>query len=323
MNFNFEKITNYLNNRLFLLILFLLICSIISYIPTYNYIIDIISQFKIQYLYLGTSTLIYYIFAYSKTPRTLFKIFIICSLTIVGLNLYDICKNYSPLEDLLSKNNEQIKIGHFNVLTKNDNYHKILEQVETEKPDIILLEEVNETWLKNIEKIRNQYPYFLEHPREDNFGIALYSKKPLKNIVKEAWTDWEIPVIKADLNDNTRLYYIHTLPPIKSYIQYRNNMLQNISKIINENQQNLIIAGDLNTAKYSYVYKNYIAKTEIKSAQKGFGLKGTWPTSFPPFLRIEIDHILVSEKLFVSSFKTGKSTGSDHLPVFAIIKFAN
>jgi len=94
-------------------------------------------------------------------------------------------------------------------------------------------------------------------------------------------------------------------------------MLEILSKIIKSNQQNLIIAGDLNTTVYSYAYKKTLKNSGINNTNNLF--TGSWPAHFPVFLRIKIDNILVAGNITVQKFKTGKNTGSDHLPIFAII----
>ena len=57
-------------------------------------------------------------------------------------------------------------------------------------------------------------------------------------------------------------------------------------------------------------------QTGLDNARKGFGLLPTWPAFMPwPFLRIPIDHCLVSPDIRVIRMRTGRTIGSDHLPI--------
>jgi len=148
-----DKFIKYFYGQLGFFIVLILILSVISYVPTYNYIVDIISQFKIQYLFSGIFALFCYILASFKTSDKLPKLFCILSLTTIVLNIFDISKNYTYDAKTISMTGNQIKIAHFNVLTTNKSYDKIIIQLELENPDILLLEEINENWTANIKII--------------------------------------------------------------------------------------------------------------------------------------------------------------------------
>jgi endonuclease/exonuclease/phosphatase (EEP) superfamily protein YafD len=52
----------------------------------------------------------------------------------------------------------------------------LLELVRSEKPDVIILEEINQDWVDSLSELRETYPPHLEHPEEDNFGNAIVDK---------------------------------------------------------------------------------------------------------------------------------------------------
>lgn len=78
----------------------------------------------------------------------------------------------------------------------------------------------------------------------------------------------------------------------------------------------VIIAGDLNTTMWSPYYKRLARDSGLANARKGFGILATWP-SFYPFLRIPIDHYLVSPEVRVVDLRMGPKFGSDHRPLVA------
>lgn len=315
--FNIDKTRNYINKRLIFYIAIVSILSLCSLIPSFNFLLDIVSQFKIQYFIFGIIALLYLVLANIKDFTKLVRTGIFLSLLIIIINFVDIYKDLIPYK---SHGQGNLRVAHFNVLTKNKSYDKVLLQIQKKNPNVILIEELDATWLNNIKEIQKNYPYSIVELRDDNFGIAMFSQIPLVNPKIEYWTDWEVPVIISDLkigSEISTIIGIHTLPPIKDYIERRNLMLDNLSKKISENPENILILGDLNTSKYSYAYKTFIMNSKIKNAQDGFGCNGTWNAMFLPFFRISLDHILYGGNFEVKDFKILDKIGSDHLPSVA------
>lgn len=315
------KITDFISKRLSVFTPLLLIASVLAIIPNLHIYLDIVSQFKFQYFILGIVFLIYYIYIYSykKDKDYVLPIFL-CTFVIL-INAVDVCPmffKYPKIEQSFSKT---IKIADYNVRSENRHYDKFLQQIQDEQPDIVLAQEINEDWLENISQLKKTYPYCIEHPRDDNFGIAMYSKIPLKELKIIEWSDWAIPLISAyvDLgNKDIRIIGVHTTPPINfEYIERRNIMLNKINESVKNESKDIIIMGDLNTTSYSYAYKKFIKNTGLKDASRGHQITGTWPDKFFPILRISIDHILSTESIFVKSYKAVTGIGSDHLPVYA------
>ena len=73
----------------------------------------------------------------------------------------------------------------------------------------------------------------------------------------------------------------------------------------------VIVLGDLNATPWSPVFKKLLGETRLVDARRGFGLRPTWPSTFPP-LWIPIDHCLVSPGIEIRDFRVGPACGSDH-----------
>jgi len=309
------KINNYLKTRgLFFFTLFFII-NLLAYLNINNLFIDILSHFRLQYLLVCTMFLVMFVYLTFEDKKFIFT-GLVC-LLLTAVNGFGI-RSYIGAADF-TQEGESIKIGLFNVLTQNTNYEKLLEQIQIRTPDIIILQEVDETWLDNIKQLKSDYPYIKELSRYDNFGIALYSKLPLKSAKIEYWTDAEVPVIHAVYADDIEIYGIHTLPPVsKKYFETRNEMLKKINELALK--QKIIICGDLNTTIYSPAYRNFISSTNLNDAQiKAKNIYGTWNSRHFPIFRIPLEHILFSENLYLKSFSIGEDFGSDHLPIFTEI----
>ena len=315
-----EQLNKYLKKRIPVLLGIFIIVNIISEIHHFNLLTDILSHFQLQYLFISLIFVILtiYMIFYEKV----FFIYAAISIMILFIKIPYFSAFYKPISQITP--DEKIKIGLFNVLTSNTDYTKVTQEIFNNSPDIIILQEIDDFWVYNLAPVKKNYPYKVEHIRFDNFGIAIYSKIPIENSQIEKWTELEIPVIKAEFKidkSEVILYGIHTLPPINNeYLKIRNQMLQKINKISNSTKQKIIIAGDLNTTRFSHAYQEYLQKSNLIDTQvQNKNISGTWNAKHPGFMRISLDRILISPTLVSSNFKIGKDIGSDHLPIFANI----
>ena len=313
-----NKIVAYLEKRIFILFFIFSIVVVLANLSSMSLITDIFSHFKLQYIYICFIFIVGFAILIPKNKS--YVIGLVLSAFFIGLNLIDFLPSFTAREVPKTQNN--IKLALFNVQTHNKNYDKVLLEIEQNSPDIILLQEVDDLWLFEIRSLKEKYPYSIEHERFDNFGVALYSKIPLKDAVIEYWTDYEVPVVKATIlakEKNILFYGIHTLPPISpEYYYARNKMFQLINEIILDKNSNIIIAGDLNSTKYSPQYKKFIASTNINEAHDivKFFDRGSWNAYHIPPMRITLDHILSTKDITPLIYNIGSFVGSDHFPIF-------
>lgn len=317
-----NKFNNFLSKRVILLFIIFTAVNLTAILPSINFISDIFSHFIKQYLILSFLFLI--IFAYLSFTNKKFLIGVFASIIFSCMNfglMYSATRQTTKASIPENQTAENLSLGIVNVLTSNTNYEKLLKIISEQNSDILILQEIDSIWLQNIKELKYTYPYYLEHPRDDNFGIAIYSKIPLTNSEIEYWTNFEVPVIKAEIKRGKNLYTIygvHTLPPIsKNYISTRNEMLSKISNNIEKNN-NVIVGGDLNTTIYSHAYRKIISQKRIQDAQTiSKNQKGTWNTKHLPFFRISLEHVLYkNSNIQIQSFECGANFDSDHFPVF-------
>lgn len=207
-----------------------------------------------------------------------------------------------------------LKLISANVLTSNPDAQALLDWVRQEDPDLLVLLEVNATWLEKLAPLHAQFPYREDHPRGDNFGIALWSRVPM-----EAKSDWigevEIPSIQATFQGDPAfaLFAIHPLPPMnRAMVHSRNRQLEAIGELVMASELPVLVVGDMNTTPWSEAMSRFKAQTELLPARTSW--VSTWPVAMP-FLGIPIDHVLVSESLGVVSCERGPDIGSDHWPL--------
>ena len=203
----------------------------------------------------------------------------------------------------------------WNVSTSNRSHREVIEFLKKADPDVAVLLEIDKTWLDALSSSLVDYPYRCSRARKDNFGLALFSRFPIESGGIETIGDAAVPSIKVRLSvDGTPLTLIGTHPPPPKtpvYAAYRDQQLRAVADIVARERDPVMVLGDLNATPWSPVFKRLLLETNLVDARRGFGLRPTWPSRFPP-LWIPIDHCLVSPCAKIRDVWVGPSRGSDH-----------
>lgn len=305
-----EKIKNYA--KIFVYIFF--VTTILGYFSKFNFLFDICSQFRLQYLIFGLILLTYCIIKKRKSVMSLLVIF------IVVLNLFSVLGTVKINE---GTKKQGFTIEVVNLLTKNKKYDAVRNEINENSPDIVVIQEIDDKWSEELQPVKENYPFIYEISREDNFGIALYSKIHITDIRKLNIGTLDIPAISAFCDHKGKVFEIicvHTTPPTSQEL-FKNTqkITSDLANYIAENGHNAIIAGDFNTTPYSYNYKNFIKTSKMQDLSNIF--HPTWPTFWLFPFRITLDHIFVTKSFAVRDYAVGKNIGSDHLPIWAEISF--
>jgi endonuclease/exonuclease/phosphatase (EEP) superfamily protein YafD len=205
-----------------------------------------------------------------------------------------------------------------NVQARNPESAALLEIIAREDPDVVLFIEFTKRWAERLAPLASRYPHRYELPRDDAFGIALFSRHPLESAheARLGTTD-AIDARVATPRGTVRFIGVHLRPPFTAgWAHERNSELLALAAHIDGNDEPLVVAGDFNMSPYSPYLASFLAVTGLRDARAEFGLGVTWPTFFP-LLGIPIDHCLVSNDLGVAQYRRLPAFGSDHYPVLA------
>ncbi len=286
------------------------ISSTLGYFGHTNWFLDLFSHFIWQYLLiLTTGTAI--IFFVRRKLCLIFIPFIIALLIEIVPLYFGGNKN----TDLT----ETTKIVCINLLSSNSQFEDVENYIKQKNPDLIVLQEFNTLWQLMLEPKLSDYQYRLTMPRDDNFGIAVYSKLIVSELEELKIGDAGVPSIHGDIVLDTtkvRLITTHPLPPVDTwYFDHRNTQLSELGTLVSQLDREVIVIGDLNTSSFSTHFKNLISISELIDTRKGFGQLTTWPTWFN-LAQTTLDHCLVTKGISVRSREVGVDLGSDHLPIF-------
>ena len=275
---------------------------------------ELFSHFKLQYLW--SAVLLAVIFAVTRRPRLLGLCF-----GLTALNAWFVLPWYFGADEAIE--GPSLKIMHANVLGyRNPDAKLLLDQVTSEQPDVVVLQEYTPGWHQALQNELAEYPYRLDEPQAGAFGIALLSKIPLENAQIVHAAPEGLPEIHAEMRlDGQTIHVVsaHPMPPMgKAWIESRNEQLLMLGNELGRAPRPTILVGDLNISMFAPTYRDFENRTGLRNARQGFGLAPTFP-AFLPIALIPIDHVLVSDEFAVTDFRTGDNTGSDHLPIIATL----
>lgn len=290
----------------------LISCTLLAEFGQLGVVFELASHFAFQYA-LGLGVILVLLLVRKQYIPAAF------SLAALLFNVWLMSWAFLPSEGSSVASSSDISIMQYNVNSKNKNRQELLTFLKKEDVDIICIEELSpvlDDYLK--ENLPASYTCRLTVPRNDNFGIGLYSKIKIEDLKPVSYTKAGIPSIEGVFNmDNeaVKLICTHTLPPISNATARNRN--QHLETIINRSKStpgSLLLAGDLNTTPYSFYFKKLLADSGLKDTGRGFGLHPTWPRIIPIF-DLPIDHVLLKGNLSTVSRQVKEGIGSDHRAV--------
>lgn len=295
------------------LTVFTLLFTLAGYGGGFHWGLDLFSHFRVQYLAGGA--LLAVILLLLRRWRWSVVALLCVSMNAVAVLPWYGRRHRGPGEGAETTN---LRVVLSNVFTGNVHKQQVLDFVRKEAPDILVLQEVDSDWRHALRELDVEMGHSRVYPQEDNFGIGLWSRLPLKEAEVFGIGAFDVPTIRAKVEVAGTMVEIiatHPLPPIRSTNHgERNSQLATIAGFARDAATPVIVLGDLNITMWSPHYSTFIRKSGLVNARRGFGILPTWPT-INPLVMIPLDHCLVSPSIGVKEIRIGPDVGSDHLPV--------
>ncbi len=202
-----------------------------------------------------------------------------------------------------------------NVERENGHFDAIARLIDAQHPDLVALVEPDQRWLSALDAALSGLPYRVQAPRGDNFGLALYSRYPLRSIERDA--PGGFPALRAVIDTpagRLPLMLVHPPPPLGAELSAaRDATFVEIARWA-ATQPEAVVLGDFNATLYSAPFQAMLGSADLRVAAAGQGIVGTWPAPLGA-LGILIDHVLLRGGWRVVDFAVGPLVGSDHRPV--------
>lgn len=218
---------------------------------------------------------------------------------------------------------ERLRILIANVLMENEEHALLLAEARGVDPDVVVLVEVDERWMRGIAPLRATHPHEVAQPQGNCYGMAVLSRFPLRSGQVRFLVDREVPSIRCELEmpsgKPVTLFAIHPKPPEPIRDQDsapRDAELVLVAREIEASQpQPVVVCGDLNDVAWSYTTTLFLRIAKMLDPRRGRGMFSTYHARYP-FFRFPLDHVFHSDDFRLVALRRMGNVGSDHFPVF-------
>jgi endonuclease/exonuclease/phosphatase (EEP) superfamily protein YafD len=228
-----------------------------------------------------------------------------------------------PATQADTKNHLRLLVA--NIQMDNHQSERFIAALRNAGPDVLCLLETDAWWIHQLRGIAHDYPYIVQQPQDNFYGMAVYSRLPLRNPRVEFVVDEDIPSITAAIElpsgAQIDLYCLHPRPPVPSTdTEERDAELLLVGKRVRQKQRPSIVCGDLNDVAGSTVNRLFQNLSGLLDPRIGRGLYNTHPT-YLPIARAPVDHVFHSNELRLVKLERLPDVGSDHFPIFVTLSY--
>jgi endonuclease/exonuclease/phosphatase (EEP) superfamily protein YafD len=200
----------------------------------------------------------------------------------------------------------------------------LLQIISDADPDLILAVETDEWWCSRLSQaLRTRYPYGLTYPLSNGYGMAMFSRLELLQPTIRFLVDDAIPSIKTGVRLRSGavidLYGLHPQPPAPLQDSTERDVeLVLVGVEIESTRRPSVALGDLNDVAWSPTTGAFARAGDLRDPRRGRGFFNTYPARLPG-LRYPLDYVFHTRHFSISNMRVLPKTGSDHLPLIAVL----
>ncbi|MFD3001290.1 endonuclease/exonuclease/phosphatase family protein [Pontibacter toksunensis] len=312
---------------------FSILATALPLLPMEEWYVRVFDFPRMQLLFLALFSLILFLWLGSKhRKRDKFLLYGLSTAIIYqAINIYP----YTPLAPVQVKQAKQdstqqneLSIMVFNVFMKNENHDKLIALARKKNPDILLLLESDSVWQQALEPETQGYPYRIEIPLSNTYGMHLYSQLPLRQKRINYLLEEGIPSIKTYVKLRNgiwvELHAVHPKPPVPTEdpnSRKRDAEIVLVASDIADSKYPVVVAGDFNDVAWSRTTELFQEVSSLMDPRVGRGLFSTFNANYP-LLRWPLDHVFHSDHFKLVQIERLPDIDSDHFPIFIRLSFA-
>ncbi|HET8808150.1 MAG TPA: endonuclease/exonuclease/phosphatase family protein [Methylophaga sp.] len=230
----------------------------------------------------------------------------------------------------------RISLLIYNLRYDNREVEALRDLIRKKDPDLILLSETTPWWFEQLQDLEQEYPYKIEQPQRNHYGMLLYSRLALVNPQIRFLVEPEIPSFRTQVRlrsaDLVTFYGVHPRPPglklpedeveedgeERADADMRDAELMMVAKEVKKlGDVPVIVAGDFNDVAWSHTTHLFQRIGGLLDPRVGRGLLNTFDTRSRLF-RYPLGHAFASQHFFLVELERLPDIGSDHFPLFVV-----
>ena len=324
---SFKKIFFYFILAISCLVILASLLSLIYDLPYwYSKLLDFP---RLQYLLLGILCLLLFAGLNKKWkwPSVLLLTGLLAAIYIQSVRIFPYWFGEKAVPDAAQNFSEEDSFSLLlsNVLITNRESGKLIKAVKDADPDLFLAMEVDQWWLEELEVLKQDYPYVMEQPNDEAYGMALYSRLPLKEKQQKYLNHKNVPSfhtrVQLESGKEFMFHAVHPVAPMPSD-KYPDNegeeevALLKVGDMVVKDEVPSLVAGDFNDVSWSHTARLFGKSGDLKNVRIGRGLYNTFDAN-SMIMRWPLDHFFVTEEFHLADLKRLGKVGSDHFPVYA------
>jgi endonuclease/exonuclease/phosphatase (EEP) superfamily protein YafD len=225
-------------------------------------------------------------------------------------------------ESAFISDDPSMRIVSANVDADNPEPAQLLAQLLAERADLVTLVEYTPEWERVVDGsgFRERYPYAVEHPRDGEAGMAIFSRRPLVGATELEVAGTPLLRVRVALGDEpVTVFGFHAVRADVDFARHRAQHAA-LREQIGSDPHRVVIVGDFGATQYNRVMAS-LESHGVHSAHEeaGRGFATTYPNGkgnlLTNLLRRRLDHAYLSGDLATLRIDEGKGSGSDHRPV--------
>jgi endonuclease/exonuclease/phosphatase (EEP) superfamily protein YafD len=220
-----------------------------------------------------------------------------------------------------AKEAPRFKVLLFNIWAWNKRLPQVREMVERADADIVVFIETTEHNRDDLQALSALYPHRFDCVGSGRCDITIFARSRLTAPAVKATGDPDrSPLVNVETEVagcRMKLFATHMTRPFPNRPFWAQRaQAEEIGSDVGAWPGAKLLLGDFNGAPWGHIVRTIEQRGGV-SVLTGEG--GTWPSLFPPQMRIPIDHMMAGRGLSFVSRQVLPRIGSDHAPVLAEI----
>lgn len=220
----------------------------------------------------------------------------------------------------------RLRVLSTNVQMENRDFDRWLATIRHADPDVILVLEPDDWWVRQMQALRPDYEPVMEQPQDNCYGMACYSRRPFSQVAVLYRIQEDIPSLRCefalDNRESVVFHGVHPRPPepIRDVSAAPRDaeaiaIAREVADRKSRDDPPTIVTGDFNDVAWSYTSELFMRISGLLDPRIGRGLFSTFPAHLP-YLRFPLDHCFHSDHFKLADIRRLDPVGSDHLPLF-------